>query len=186
MGRTFSQNEDSLRRDQHDRLAHTCDYHKAKVSHTPGKVRETKWMQRNRTTYQDRATPGGNHGRKTSAWNLKKIKYSPRSPNKTPDPCSEILTRRTGEAGDSSRLVPAIMPPACPRLYLKAQQEALLQTSFLPDSRNDEQSCFLARKSYNSLADQSGVTLPTDRVCAACCMWIRGPFSTAQLRALSI
>lgn len=42
MDRTFSQNEDSLHRDQHDKLVHMCDYHKVKLFHTPGKVRELK------------------------------------------------------------------------------------------------------------------------------------------------
>lgn len=58
MDRTFSRNEDSLHRDQHDKLVHMCDYHNAKVSHTPGKLRETKRMQCNGTSYQDKATQG--------------------------------------------------------------------------------------------------------------------------------
>lgn len=59
----------------------------------------------------------------------------------------------------SSPSVLAITPLARPCLYLKVQQEVLMWTSFLLDSRNDEQSWVLIRKSYNSSNDQNGVTL---------------------------
>lgn len=44
----------------------------------------------------------------------------------------------------SSRSCPAILPLMWPGLCLTVRQEILMQTSFLSDSRNDEQSCFLA------------------------------------------
>lgn len=58
MDRTFSQNEDSLHRDQHDKPFHMCDCHMVNVSHTPEKFNETKWMQCNRTTYQAKTSQG--------------------------------------------------------------------------------------------------------------------------------
>lgn len=48
------------------------------------------------------------------------------------------------EPAGSSHHVPEITPPVWLCFYLKAQQEVLMWTSFLFESRNDEESCFLA------------------------------------------
>ena len=50
-----------------------------------------------------------------------------------------------------SHLVLATTPPPCPCPYLTVQQEGLLWASFLFGSRHDDWSCFLVRKSHNSL-----------------------------------
>ena len=85
--------------------------------------------------------------------------------------------------GGSHRQLPlstTIMPPAWPCLYLTVQQQVLMWTACLGRG-SDEQSCFLVRKSSNSLNDQSGVTLSTDRVCMLCCTLIGGQFDAGHL-----
>lgn len=72
-----------------------------------------------------------------------------------------------------------IVPLAWPYLYLTAQQQVLMWTASL-DRSSDEQSCFLVRKSYNSLNDQNGATLSTDEVCMLHCALMGGQFDAAQ------
>lgn len=51
-----------------------------------------------------------------------------------------------------------VEPPAWPCLYLTVQQQVLKLTSFLFDSKNNEEVCFLVRKLYSSSNDQKGGT----------------------------
>ena len=51
----------------------------------------------------------------------------------------------------------------CVALPLTVQQQVLTQTSSLFGSRNDEWSCFLARKAYKSSNNQNGVTTAETR-----------------------
>lgn len=92
----------------------------------------------------------------------------------------------TGEPTGCSHCIPAIATPSCSCLYPKVQQEVLTWASFLFDSRNDEWSCSLVRKSYSNLNDQNVFTLSTVGVCMVCCVWIGGLFKAAQLRVPSI
>lgn len=83
----------------------------------------------------------------------------------TQDQLLQLIVRE--ETAGSSHSILVITPPKWPCLYLTAQQEVLVRTSFLFGSRNDEESCFVARKSFSNLNDQCFLWMGS-AWCSAC------------------